>query len=78
MEAIEFQSVVVGDSIRVPEQYKQFITKMVRVIIMPTGNGKIKPARRPGPGMLMPGDFSALGIDTTGWKFSREEANERR
>jgi len=78
MEVIEFQSVVEGDTIRVPEQYKQFLTKMVRVRIMPMGNGKIKSARRPGPGMLTPDDFSALRIDTTGWKFDREEANERR
>jgi len=78
MEEIEFQAVVEGDTIRVPEQYRQLLTKIVKVTIEPLCEGKIQYAPRGGPGQLTPDDFSTLKIDTTSWKFNREEANERR
>jgi len=78
MQTIEFQSVVEDGSIRIPEQYTQYLTGVVKVTIVPMNIGKIKFARRAGPGELSPGDFSALKINTIGWKFNREEANERR
>ena len=42
------------------------------------GEVKIKRAPRSGPGMISPEDFSVPKINTLGWKFDREEANERR
>ena len=42
------------------------------------GDVKIRHAPRSGPGMISPADFSAPRINTLGWKFNREEANERR
>jgi len=77
MEAIEFQSVVEGDTIRVPEQYKQFLTKIVKVTIVPLYEGKIQYAPRGGAGQLTLDDISDPKIDTAGWKFDREEANAR-
>ena len=37
----------------------------------------IQPAARPGAGMITDHDFTALTIDTSGWTFDRDEANER-
>jgi len=37
----------------------------------------ILPAARSGAGMITDHDFTALTIDTSGWKFDRDEANER-
>ena len=39
---------------------------------------KIKHTPRSGPGMISPADFSVPKISTLGWKFDREEVNERR
>ena len=45
---------------------------------VPIGEVKIKHAPRSGPGMISPVDFLWPRINTLGWKFNREEANERR
>jgi hypothetical protein len=78
MQSVEFQSVIEDGTIRIPAQYTQYLTGVVKVTIAPMNIGKIKYARRAGPGELSPDDFSALKINTIGWKFNREEANERR
>jgi len=72
MEAFEFQYVVDGDTIRIPDQYKQFLTKIIKVTIVPLNEGKIKYAPRGGAGLLTPDDISYPKIDTSGWKFDRE------
>jgi len=78
MDEIVFQAVVEGDTIRIPEQYRQFLTEIVKVTIEPLYEGKIQYAPRGGPGQLTQEDFSALRIDTAGFEFDRDEANERR
>jgi hypothetical protein len=78
MRAIEFDSFIEGDVIRVPEQYRNTARNAVKVIVMfgdeiaPVGGLTHKP--KP----VGPEDFTELKIPTRGWKFDREEANERR
>jgi hypothetical protein len=72
MISMEFNSVIEGDIIRVPEQYKNIAGSAVRVIIMPSDESA--PKRK----TLGPEDFTELKIRTRGWKFDRDEANERR
>ena len=66
MQAYEFQTVAHNGIIEIPEEYKQKIISKIKVIVLtedPVPNKK----------SLFP-DFT---IDTTGYKFNREEANER-
>jgi hypothetical protein len=72
MQTIEFDSLIEGDIIRIPEQFREVSGGVVRVIIM----SRDEPALKQKP--LGPEDFTELKIPTKGWKFDREEANERR
>ena len=78
MQTVEFESLVEEGSIRIPDEFLRYLTGVVRVTIVPVRSGKIKHARRPGPGMVTLNDFATPVIDTRGWRFNREEANERR
>jgi hypothetical protein len=69
---MEFNSVIEGDIIRVPEQYKNVAGSAVRVIIMSSEESALKRKT------LGSEDFTELKIQTRGWKFDRDEANERR
>jgi hypothetical protein len=77
MSTIQFESVVEGDIIRIPEQYIDQIPETVSVTL----TGMEKPRFRPKTKKEKPSsleEFSDLKLDTRGWKFDREEANERR
>jgi hypothetical protein len=66
MQAIEFETVVENGFIRVPDIYKSILNEKITVIITSPKNTEI--------------DYQELYpplIDTTTWKFDREEANER-
>jgi len=78
MESVEFESKVSNGTITIiiPEEYARYIVGNVKVLVTPIKNDRIKKARKNGPGTLTPDDFKPC-IDTKGWKFSREEANER-
>jgi hypothetical protein len=71
MRTIEFCSLVEGDIIRIPAQFREVSGAAVRVIIMPRDEPAPKQKR------LGPEDFTELKIPTKGWKFDREEANAR-
>ena len=76
---IEFQSEIDDFSILIPEQFRSYLTKFVKVTIVPLvplNESKIQYAPRGGAGMLTQEDISYPKIDTTGWKFNREEAHE--
>ena len=75
MQSIEFESEIKEGIITVPKQYAQFFKGIVRIIIMPANNDKIRLAPEPGP--VTAAEFTPT-INTEGWKFNREEANERR
>jgi len=75
---IEFETNVESGVIRIPEQYVKTIPATVKVTLAPVNETRIKAGLKSKAGALSLSDFSALKIDTLGWKFDREEANERR
>ena len=68
MQAYEFNSVVEKEGIiHIPQRILDDISSPVRVIILADEKA----------GNNVKGDFSALSLETKGFKFNREEANER-
>jgi hypothetical protein len=67
MRAYEFEATVDNGYIEIPAEYKAVIHTPVKVIVMDwnTDSGKKKPK------------IPSLGIDMTGYKFDRQEANAR-
>jgi hypothetical protein len=74
MSAIQFESVVEGNIIRIPEEYVEQVPSMVTVTLMDAG----KPRLRPKTKKDLPSidEFPAM-LDTRSWKFDREEIHER-
>jgi hypothetical protein len=73
MQAYEFNAILENGFIPVPEPYRSKINKNVRVIILerwPSQNEKGVTAKK--SDLLLP-----PSLDTRGWKFNKEEANER-
>lgn len=68
MQTIEFNATVEDGVIPIPRQYKGSIAEKVRVIVFPQPEAE-KPKKK---------KVYSIGIDMTGYKFNREEANERR
>jgi hypothetical protein len=77
MSVIQFDSVVEGDMIRIPEKYLNTIHSGAKVIVRSSGDLNYPVNRRAEAGALLPDDFTELKIDTRNFKFNREEANER-
>jgi len=77
MRTIQFETVVNGGVIQIPEQYMVDAPYSVNVTLVPTGQErlKFKPKTKDKP--LSIDEFPAV-LNTKGWKFNREEANERR
>ena len=74
MQAYEFIAKPEGGAITIPDEYKHLITSSVRVIVLKveqSSYGNTNDVARKSEMILPP------SIDTRGWKFSREEANER-
>ena len=67
MQAFEFHTTTQDGFIKIPDEYIRKIPSSIKVIVL--ANEKKKADKR----SLFP-DF---GIDTTGFVFNREEANER-
>jgi hypothetical protein len=67
MYAVEFNTSIEQGSIKIPEQYIDKLGNKVKVIILAEHQEEGKKVF----------NFSALGISTRGFKFSREMANER-
>jgi len=71
MQAIEFETVSKDGTIKIPDEYKEFISKPLKVILLKTdepektGSDKIDEF------------FDSINIDLSGYKFDRDEANER-
>jgi hypothetical protein len=73
MQAYEFYATPENGTITIPERYKSRITTGVKVIILDEKSYKPDKVNvRHKSDLLLP-----PSIDTKGWKFSREEANER-
>ncbi|MCL1919397.1 MAG: hypothetical protein FWG14_14075 [Peptococcaceae bacterium] len=74
MQAYEFLAKPENGIITIPEEYRNRITSDVKVIVLELRQDWIEektPVRRKSDLALPP------TLDTRGWKFSREEANER-
>ena len=68
MDGVKFRSTYADGVIRVPDQFKNIMEHEVEVIVQNVRNGGKK---------KRPLKFEALSIDTRGFKFNRDEANER-
>ena len=68
MSQYEFQMDFDGEILRLPEQFRNK-RGIAKIILMPE-NTEDAPARKKPV-------FDALRLDTTGFKFNREEANSR-
>jgi len=66
MTAYEFQTAVGDGIIQIPLEYRNKLSGNIRVILM---------QEEAAPGKTM--EFPYFAIDTTGYVFNREEANER-
>ena len=73
-DAILFESNVNDSLIRIPEAYRDFFKKDALVSVKVSAASK--PASPKAP--LTENSFTAIKLDTNGWKLSRDEANERR
>ena len=69
MYAYEFQADVYGSLIAIPEQYRHKIRGNAKIIVMMETEEPDTPRKEL--------KFDALSIPTKGFKFNREEANER-
>ena len=67
MKAFEFSTIVKEGNIRVPDKYLAQIKSPVKVIVL---------AQDYSP-PLNKKKFTAMSLDTRGYKFDRDEANER-
>ena len=74
MSVIQFESVVEGDIIRIPEQYINQVPAIVAVTLVDVEKPRFRPKTR----KELPSidEFPAV-LDTSNWKFDRAEANER-
>jgi hypothetical protein len=73
MAVIQFESIVEGGIIRIPEQYIDKISTRDRVAVTLVDVPKLKTQKE----LPHIDEFPAI-LDTRGWKFNREDANERR
>ena len=65
MQAYEFYAMPENGFIRIPDNYKDKIVSKIKVIVVDDKSPSIRD-------LLLPPT-----LDTRGWKFNREEANER-
>ncbi len=68
MEGVKFRSTYANGVIRVPDQFRDSMERDVEVIVQNIKNDRKK---------KRPLKFEALNIDTRGFTFNRDEANER-
>jgi hypothetical protein len=76
MRAIQFESVIQNDTIRIPKQYNGWGASPVLVTIIPAAEAApsfLAKTRQKPSGI---DEFPAL-LNTKGWIFNRDEANER-
>ena len=71
MQAIEFKSTVRNGTITIPSQYIGSISEDVRVILLSEAKETSKIVKQKKK-------LHYIGIEMPGYKFNREEANERR
>ena len=75
MQAYEFYATPENGAIKIPEQYRNRITSGVKVILLeqkPISENKEEAKSHQKSDLLL-----SPTMNTNGWRFSREEANER-
>jgi hypothetical protein len=72
MQAFEFQTTAQDGFIRIPDRFKSKMTSNIKVIILSGEQEKLADSFRP-----KKASFPYFAVDTTGYVFDREEANER-
>ena len=72
MQAYEFYAVPENGIIKIPKQYRDKIKTGVKVILLEEKSKAEEINSRKRTDLLSP-----ISIDTRGWKFDKEEANER-
>jgi hypothetical protein len=75
MSITQFDTTVEGNMIPIPEEYADAFHSGTKVTVLNNDQKRIRKCRSE-PRTLLPEDFTAF-IDTRGFKFDREEANER-
>jgi len=80
MQTVEFETEIVNDTICIPQEYRDSLpNNKVRVIIMDEPSSYHPDIHRTKRKYKVTADdFNSVVIDTTKFKFNREEANERR
>ena len=73
MQAFEFQTTAQDGIIRIPDRFRSKMTPNIKVIILSDENVS-KTTRIKEPKKV---SFPYFAVDTTGYVFDREEANER-
>jgi hypothetical protein len=69
MQAYEFSTVIHEGVIRIPEQYRDKLLSPVKVILLSNATGStVRTGSK---------KFTAMKLQTKGFTFNREEANER-
>ena len=79
MSVIQFETTVdiENNLIRIPEQYIDKIPASAVVTLVDVEKPRFRPkTKKEKPSSIE--EFSDLKLDTSNWKFDREEANERR
>jgi hypothetical protein len=71
MQTVEFETRVENGFIPIPYQYRDTFTDKVKVIILAEEKASEEPKKKKKK-------IYSIGIDMTGYKFDREEANARR
>lgn len=70
MHSVEFETDTQGRFIEIPEEYQEFRSKHIKVLLTLEENNQ-QPAKQPKK------HVSAMSLDTHGFKFNRDEANTR-
>jgi hypothetical protein len=74
MMAIAFRAVIIDNTIEIPEEYRGKISPLAMVTITDSRQAILPKRSR---SETSPKTLSEPHIDTSGWKFNRDEANER-
>jgi hypothetical protein len=67
MQAVEFETFVENGVIPIPLEYRNSVAESVKVIVL-----NKEPVKTAGKSKIY-----SIGVDMTGYKFDRDEANER-
>jgi hypothetical protein len=67
MQAVEFETFVENGVIPIPVEYRNSVAESVKVIVL--NKEPVKMAKK--------SKIYSIGVDMTGYKFNRDEANER-